>query len=55
VWDSAVDEVLGKETVDGVLVKNLKTNATQTLPVAGFFVAIGTSPTPKFLKPDPAG
>jgi len=42
--DSAVEEVLGKETVEGLRVKNLKTGAVRELKVGGLFVAIGHVP-----------
>jgi thioredoxin reductase (NADPH) len=42
--DSVVEEVLGEETVTGVLVRNLKTNERTELPADGFFVAIGHDP-----------
>ncbi len=44
VWDSAVEEVLGEEKVEGVRVKNLKTGEEQEIPSDGFFVAIGHKP-----------
>jgi thioredoxin reductase (NADPH) len=60
VWDSAVDEVLGREVttgsgerqldMTGVRVKNLKTGETRTIDAAGMFVAIGHTPNTKFLK-----
>jgi thioredoxin reductase (NADPH) len=42
--DSVVEEVLGEETVTGVVVRNLKTNEQTELPADGFFVAIGHDP-----------
>jgi thioredoxin reductase (NADPH) len=42
--DTAVEEVLGAERVEGVRVKHLKTGATTVLPVGGVFVAIGHDP-----------
>ncbi len=46
VYNSGVEEVLdvSKGTVDGVKVKNFKTNESQVLPVTGLFVAIGHTP-----------
>lgn len=46
VWDSVVTEVLdvSKDTVTGVRVKNLKTNAETVIDCAGVFVAIGHAP-----------
>ena len=43
--DSVVEEVLGEETVTGVVVRNLKTNERTELPADGFFVAIGHDPS----------
>ena len=43
-FDSAVEDVLGEQAVEGVVVRNLKTGAAETLPVQGFFVAIGHQP-----------
>ena len=42
--DSVVEEVLGEETVTGVVVRNLMTNERTELPADGFFVAIGHDP-----------
>lgn len=44
VWDSAVEEILGQDSVTGVRVRNLKSNAVQEIPVEGVFVAIGHEP-----------
>ncbi|WP_203660077.1 thioredoxin-disulfide reductase [Actinocatenispora rupis] len=44
VWDSVVTEVLGKDKVEGVQLKNLKTGETSTLDVTGLFIAIGHDP-----------
>jgi len=43
--DSVVEEVLGEETVTGVVVRNLKTDERTELPADGFFVAIGHDPS----------
>lgn len=50
IWDSAVEEVLGKDVVEGIRLKNLKTGEEQKLEVEGMFVAIGHEPNTKFLK-----
>ncbi len=53
IWDSVVDEVLGKDAppgVTGVRVRNLKTNAVQELKVDGMFVAIGHTPNTDLFK-----
>lgn len=44
LWDTAVEEVLGDQSVTGLRVKNLKTGKEDTLSVTGFFVAIGHEP-----------
>jgi thioredoxin reductase (NADPH) len=43
-WDSVVEEVVGDGTVAGVVLRNVKTAATQALSVGGVFVAIGHTP-----------
>ena len=50
LWDSAVDEVLGQEKVQGVKVKNLKTGELSMLPCDGLFVAIGFQPNTKIFE-----
>jgi thioredoxin reductase (NADPH) len=42
--DSVVEEVLGDDTVTGVLVRNVKTDETVEILADGFFVAIGHDP-----------
>ncbi len=43
-------EVLGKSVVEGVRVKNNKTGQERTIPVTGFFVAIGHQPNTDIFK-----
>lgn len=43
-WNTETVEVLGKEEVDGVKVKNNKTGEESVIPAKGFFVAIGHKP-----------
>ena len=54
VWDSVVEAIEGVETptlsVTGVRVRNIKTNAAQTIPAAGVFVAIGHDPATALFK-----
>jgi thioredoxin reductase (NADPH) len=50
VWDSAVVDVLGKDRVEGVRIKNLKTGVATELKVDGFFVAIGHVPNTKIFE-----
>lgn len=57
LWDHAVEEVLGTPRggegtpgMTGLRVKNVKTGATQDLPVTGMFVAIGHAPSTGIFK-----
>jgi thioredoxin reductase (NADPH) len=50
VWDTAIEEILGTDSVTGVRTKNLKTNVVSEVPCEGFFVAIGHEPNTNFLK-----
>lgn len=52
-WDSVVEEVVGTETplnVNGLKIKNLKTDVSKILKVEGVFIAIGHHPNTEFLK-----
>jgi thioredoxin reductase (NADPH) len=49
-WNTDTDEILGEKTVNAVRVKNNKTNELQTIPVSGFFVAIGHKPNSDIFK-----
>jgi thioredoxin reductase (NADPH) len=44
LWDTVVENISGKGKVEGLQVKNLKSNEASTLPVAGVFVAVGLVP-----------
>src|SRR5690606_34462523 len=44
VWDTIVTDILGENTVEAIELKNKKTGQESTLPVGGFFVAIGHKP-----------
>jgi len=45
VWDSVVTAIVGDTKVEGVVVRNVVTGETSTLPAAAIFVAIGHAPT----------
>jgi thioredoxin reductase (NADPH) len=49
-WNTETDEILGEKTVDGVRVKNNKTGEQTTIPIRGFFVAIGHEPNSQPFK-----
>ncbi len=44
MWDSAIDEIHGEKSVNGVSVKNLKTGAISKVATNGVFIAIGHTP-----------
>ena len=49
-WNSSTDEVLGEKTVNAVRILNNNTGEKQTIPVSGFFVAIGHQPNSEIFK-----
>lgn len=49
-WNSETDEILGEKTVTEVRIKNNQTGEKTTLPVRGFFVAIGHEPNSGIFK-----
>ena len=49
-WNSETDEILGDKKVEGVRIRNNATNKNQTIPVSGFFVAIGHTPNSEIFK-----
>jgi thioredoxin reductase (NADPH) len=49
ILDSAIEEITGNGHVDGVKLKNLKTNEITPLKADGVFMAIGHLPTTAFL------
>ena len=46
----AVEDVLGGQSVEGLVLRDLLTGASETLPVQGFFVAIGHHPNTGIFK-----
>lgn len=50
IWDSVVEEILGKDRISGVKVRNLKTGGSNTLDAEGVFVAIGYEPNTSVFK-----
>lgn len=49
-WNSETVEVTGGAKVEGVTIKNNKTNTQETVPVSAFFVAIGHQPNSGIFK-----
>lgn len=44
LWDTVVESIIGEEEVEGISVKNVKTNDMTQLGLDGFFIAIGIKP-----------
>ncbi len=49
-WNTDTDEILGEKKVEAVRIKNNQTQATQEIPISGFFVAIGHQPNSDIFK-----
>jgi thioredoxin reductase (NADPH) len=49
VWDSVVESIEGDGPLEHLVLKNVKTQETSRLKVAGCFVFVGTSPHAKFV------
>ena len=49
IWDSVLTEIVGKATVEGARVKNLKTENETMIPAKGVFVFVGIVPNTSFL------
>lgn len=43
-WNTETDEIIGDKIVEAVRIKNSKTEEKTTIPIKGFFVAIGHQP-----------
>ena len=50
LWDTTVDEVLGSDSVTGVVLRDVKTGQTREHPTDGVFVAIGHDPNTGLFK-----
>ena len=49
-WNTDTEEIIGDNKVHSVRIKNNKTGEEQTIPVSGFFVAIGHQPNSEIFK-----
>jgi thioredoxin reductase (NADPH) len=49
-WNTETDEIIGENKVEAVRIKNIKTGDVQTIPISGFFVAIGHQPNSEIFK-----
>lgn len=50
LWNHVVDDVVGDQAVEGLVVRDVNTDAVATLPVTGVFVAIGHQPNTDLFK-----
>jgi len=50
IWDSVVTEILGGTKVEKLMVRHLKEERTEELPVAGIFIAVGIHPDTAFVE-----
>ncbi|MFO0320845.1 MAG: thioredoxin-disulfide reductase [Bacteroidota bacterium] len=50
IYHSETVDILGQDTVESVIIKNVLTNEQRTLKVSGFFVAIGHKPNTDIFK-----
>jgi thioredoxin reductase (NADPH) len=50
LWNSVVEEIKGNQTVESVLVKNVKSGEITEVPTEGVFMFIGIEPKTAFLK-----
>ncbi len=50
VWDTVIEKVNGEKKVEGVVLKNLKTNQSRDFRTDGIFVFIGHDPNTSFLE-----
>ena len=48
IWDSVLEEIVGKNVVEKVVLKNLKTNVTSEVKTDGVFIYVGLIPNTKF-------
>jgi thioredoxin reductase (NADPH) len=50
IWDTVITEILGKDAVQGVRLKNLKTGEQRDLPTDGVFIFIGHNPNTQLFE-----
>ena len=50
VWDSQVIEIFGKDGIEGVRIKNIKTQQGSNFSCSGVFIFVGLTPNTDFLK-----
>lgn len=50
LYSHIVEEIQGSDSVEGILIRNLKTEEVSVLPVAGLFVAVGIQPGTELVR-----
>lgn len=50
IWNSVVEEIYGEKEVDGIRVRNLKTDKVENFPAKAVFVLIGWIPNSELVK-----
>ncbi len=50
IWDTVAEKIEGKEQVESLVLKNVKTGETNNLKVDGVFIAVGIIPDSEILK-----
>jgi thioredoxin reductase (NADPH) len=50
LWESTVEEIVGKDQIEGVRIKNLKTGRSTEMKVDGVFIAIGHVPNTRVFE-----
>ncbi len=50
IWESEIVDIMGKDRISGVKIKNLVTNNEKDMPIDGLFIAIGHSPNTELFK-----
>lgn len=50
IWNSVITKIEGQDAVTGVVIENVKTHETGTLPVSGVFVAVGNNPNTSYIE-----
>ena len=49
-WNTDTEEIIGEHKTEAVRIKNNKTGVEKTIPISGFFVAIGHQPNSEIFK-----
>ncbi|MEP7270349.1 MAG: NAD(P)/FAD-dependent oxidoreductase, partial [Acidobacteriota bacterium] len=50
IWHSIVEEIIGDKEVEGIRIRNLKTDEVSILPVGAVFIFIGWIPNSELVK-----